>query len=120
MIDYTNAGHNPPYILHADGSVEMLQNDGNLVLGVMEDMKFKRSSLQLNPGDRLFLYTDGLTEAKNPEGGLFGDERLLQQMATTQRRSVKETIHQLNEAIGQHRNGAEASDDLTMMCLSIT
>ena len=86
----------------------------------MSDLPFQGEHIDNIRGRQMLIYTDGLTEAKNPEGGLFGDERLLQQMATTQRRSVKETIHQLNEAIGQHRNGAEASDDLTMMCLSIT
>ena len=86
----------------------------------MSDLPFKGEHIDNIRGRQMLIYTDGLTEAMNPERGFFGDERLLQQMTTTQRCSAKETIHQLNEAISRHRNGAEASDDLTMMCLSIT
>ena len=115
-LDFCNCGHCPPVV---DGEFLKLTYK-NKPLGLMSDLSFQGEHIDNIRGRQMLIYTDGLTEAKNPEGGLFGDERLLQQMATTQRRSVKETIHQLNEAIGQHRNGAEASDDLTMMCLSIT
>ena len=76
QVTFTNAGHNPPYILRADGTVEVLKSTINLVLGVMEGMPFSSETLQLNPGDALVMYTDGVTEAENPQHDQFGESRL--------------------------------------------
>ncbi len=117
QIDYTNAGHNPPYILHADGSVEMLKNDGNLVLGVMEDMKFKRSSLQLNPGDALVMYTDGVTEAENKEHAQFGESRLEAELAALQGAPSKQIVETVLSKVREFADGAPQSDDITQLVI---
>lgn len=117
QIDYTNAGHNPPYILHADGSVEMLQNDGNLVLGVMENMKFKRSSLQLNPGDALVMYTDGVTEAENKEHAQFGESRLEAELAALKGSDSKHMVETVLSKVREFAAGAPQSDDITQLVI---
>ena len=65
QIDYTNAGHNPPYILKADGSVSALPSDKNIVLGAIGGLKYKSNTATLEKGDLLYMYTDGVTEAEN-------------------------------------------------------
>lgn len=117
QVDYTNAGHNPPYILHADGSVEMLQNDGNLVLGVMENMKFKRSSLQLNPGDALVMYTDGVTEAENKEHAQFGESRLEAELAALKGSDSKHVVETVLSKVREFAAGAPQSDDITQLVI---
>ncbi len=117
QVDYTNAGHNPPYILHADGSVEMLQNDGNLVLGVMENMKFKRSSLQLNPGDALVMYTDGVTEAENKEHAQFGESRLEAELAALKGSDSKHMVETVLSKVREFAAGAPQSDDITQLVI---
>lgn len=76
-LDYTNAGHLLPLVLRAAGEVQELAN-GGAVLGVFPDWKYQDSRLQLYPGDRLLLFTDGITEAGLPEGEEFGDQRLIE------------------------------------------
>lgn len=74
-IVYSNAGHNPPLLLRADGSVEKL-GDGGMVLGIFPDTQYEQAELALRPGDRLLFYTDGITEARDPEGEEYGEDRL--------------------------------------------
>ena len=74
-LRYTNAGHNPPILLHEDGGVEVL-SAGGLLLGVFDDPRLTEGSVRLVPGDRLVLYTDGVTEARSPEGEFYDEERL--------------------------------------------
>jgi sigma-B regulation protein RsbU (phosphoserine phosphatase) len=72
---YTNAGHNPPILLHSDGRVEILSH-GGLLLGVFEEPRLEEGSVRLARGDRLVLYTDGVTEARSPSGEFYDEERL--------------------------------------------
>ena len=74
-IVYSNAGHNPPLLIRANGGVEKL-GDGGMVLGVFPDNQYDQSELSLNGGDRLLFYTDGITEARSPEGEEYGEDRL--------------------------------------------
>jgi sigma-B regulation protein RsbU (phosphoserine phosphatase) len=74
-IAYSNAGHNPPLLLRANGDVERL-SDGGMVLGVFPDTAFEQGELPLSAGDRLLFYTDGITEARNAAGDEYGEERL--------------------------------------------
>jgi phosphoserine phosphatase RsbU/P len=75
-LEYTNAGHLRPILIGESGSVKQLENGGAL-LGVFPDWKYEDSSVQLSPGDRLLLYTDGITEAANAGGEEFGEDRLI-------------------------------------------
>ena len=76
-IQYVNAGHNPPYILKANGSVEVLPNSTNICLGVIEDYQYKGETLKLEKGDCIVTFTDGVTEACSPSEELYGEARKL-------------------------------------------
>jgi sigma-B regulation protein RsbU (phosphoserine phosphatase) len=74
-IVYSNAGHNPPILIRADGAVEEL-SDGGMVLGIFPDVTYDQAEMTLGRGDRLLFYTDGITEARSPEGDEYGEDRL--------------------------------------------
>jgi sigma-B regulation protein RsbU (phosphoserine phosphatase) len=74
-IVYSNAGHNPPFVVRADGSVARL-SEGGMVLGVFPDSAYEQAEMPLASGDRLVFYTDGISEARNPEGDEYGEERI--------------------------------------------
>lgn len=74
-IVYSNAGHNPPLLIRPDGAVEQL-SEGGMVLGVFPENQYDQAEVPLGPGDRLLFYTDGITEARSPEGEEYGEERL--------------------------------------------
>jgi len=75
-LTFLNAGHNPPLIVHAAGTMEQLAS-GGLPLGIMSDAEFREGRTQLHPGDVLVIYSDGVSEAVNPSGEEFGPTRLL-------------------------------------------
>lgn len=75
-VRFVNAGHNRPFLKQGDGSFHMLEAKANLVLGMMEDIPYKEQSFYLNPGDSVYLYTDGVTEALNPKQQFLGDAGL--------------------------------------------
>jgi sigma-B regulation protein RsbU (phosphoserine phosphatase) len=77
ILQYTNAGHLDPILIGSDGKVKHLENSGAL-LGVFPDWEYENSTVELDPGDILMLFTDGITEAMGPDGEEFGEERLIQ------------------------------------------
>ena len=117
LIDFTNAGHNPPYILRADGTVETVKSPCNLVLGVMEGMTFQSESLQLNPGDALVMYTDGVTEAEDKDKAQFGDDRLKAELAQLKGASSKQIVDTVNAKVKAFVDGAPQSDDVTQLVI---
>ena len=117
MVDFTNAGHNPPYILHADGKVEMLEADCNLVLGAIEGVQFKSGSLRLNPGDALMMYTDGVTEAENNVHDQFGTERLEAELAGLKGTSSRQIVESVLDRVHAFTDGAPQSDDITQLVI---
>lgn len=117
MIDFTNAGHNPPYILHADGTVEMLKTACNLVLGAVEGLPFTNESLQLNPGDAIVMYTDGVTEAENKDHAQFGEPRLETVLAGLKGADSKEIVDTINAKVKEFVDGAPQSDDITQLVI---
>ncbi len=118
-MDYVNAGHNYPILLRADGTVEWVKSRPGLVLAGMENIKYRQNSLQLNEGDTIYLYTDGVTEALNPDLELFGDERLEQIMKSDgiKKKTPKEILELVSGEIKAFANGAEQADDITMLAL---
>jgi sigma-B regulation protein RsbU (phosphoserine phosphatase) len=86
LLRYANGGHNPPYLRRADGSVEALSGAGGLVLGAMPGIEYPDHTVQLRRGDRLVLYTDGVTEAFNPADEAYGVERLIAEVRGARRR----------------------------------
>ena len=117
QIDFTNAGHNPPYVLHADGKVEMLKSDCNLVLGVMEGMSYSNGSLQLEPGDALVMYTDGVTEAENKDHSQFETTRMEAVLAELQGATSRQIVDTINAKVKEFVDGAPQSDDITQLVI---
>lgn len=116
-IRYVNAGHNPPYILKADGSVVTLPNSNNICMGVIEEFPYKDLSLTLDKGDMIVTFTDGVTEACNPANELYSEARLEALLASLKGASAEAVTAAINDAVNQHANGAEQSDDITILTL---
>lgn len=117
MIEYTNAGHNPPYILHADGTVEQILPHKNLVLGVMEGMEFQGDTMQLQPGDTLITYTDGVTEAEDINHGQFGEARLEETLRSHKGSSAQDIVKAINEDVKEFTGEADQFDDITQLVI---
>ena len=118
-MNYCNCGHNPPAVLHADGKASFVEGEPNVPLGVEPAYVFKGGVVQDVRGIPFLIYTDGLNEAENADHEPFGNDRLLEVMGSAPYQDAAEMIVRLNEAVKAHVAGAEASDDLTMMCIRI-
>ena len=116
-IDYVNGGHNPPYIIHADGSVEQTELTGGTILGFVEDQQFKSKKIQLQPGEKLFLFTDGVTEAFNKDGEEYGDERLVELLKNHAQDSLEELVGITNKEVQTFSTGVPQSDDITLLTI---
>lgn len=116
-ITYVNAGHNPPYVLHADGTVTALPVSDNICMGVIEDFAYTAHTLKLEPGDTLVAYTDGVTEAFDTTGAAYGDARFSQLIASLSGKTAKEITDGVNASVADFANGAEQSDDITVLTL---
>ena len=115
-LRYCNAGHNPPYLLRADGVSERLAATG-VPFGVDGDLPYRLAEAQLRPGDTLFLYSDGITEAFNPEGEEFGAARLEDALAEMRGRSAAALVGNVLAATTAFAAGADQSDDITALAL---
>ena len=116
-IDYSNAGHNPPYVVHANGKVEMVPPQGNMVLGAVENFQYRNDKITLEKGDMLFTFTDGVTEAMNRDGEQFGEERLEKLLAKCGGKTSQETIDTVRAAVAEWAGETEQSDDVTMLVI---
>jgi sigma-B regulation protein RsbU (phosphoserine phosphatase) len=116
QIEYTNAGHNPGLLLRSDGDVEELTSHG-LPLALFPGKPYGSSQLVLQPGECLYLYTDGVTEANNPAGEEFGMARLKKCLAGQLGRAPAEIESALAKAIDEHVQGEPFADDRTILML---
>ena len=115
-LDYTNGGHNPAYVLRGkNGELERLGHFPNLVIGGFEDFSYKSESAQLDPGDSLFLYTDGITEAFDAKDEAFGDERLEDSLVELYHDDAKTIIEGVYADLGEFIGDRTQSDDITML-----
>jgi sigma-B regulation protein RsbU (phosphoserine phosphatase) len=115
-LRYCNAGHNPPYVLRANGERETLKATG-IPFGVMEDMRYRVAETRLAPGDGLFLFSDGITEAFNPEGEELGTERLEAALEAARGADAAGLVAAVLAATTAFAAGAEQSDDITALAL---
>ncbi len=116
ILTCVSAGHNPPLLKHAHGNWEFLRVKHSIVLGVTTKKTYTGVSIELQPGDRLFLYTDGVTEAKNSNNELFGDARLREAL-DSMRGTPSELINELKTTLERFAAGEPQSDDITMLIL---
>lgn len=116
-MTYVNAGHNPPMIRHSGGEFTFLKSRPGLVLAGMEGMQYRQAELTLAPGDRMFLYTDGVTEATNSKDELYGAERLAAYLNTHKEDSLTDTLTGLRGDVDAFVAEAEQFDDITMLMM---
>lgn len=118
IVKFANAGHNPPLVKHADGTFEYLKSKANFVLAGMEGIRYKEQEIQLEKGDKIYLYTDGVTEAHNDKNELYGEERLLKCLNSVKDKSVDDICQKIKEDVELFVGTAEQFDDITMLCVS--
>lgn len=116
-LQFANAGHNPPVIIHADGKTQFLKSRPGFVLAGMEGVKYRLNEVTLLPGDRVFLYTDGVTEATDTDENLYGENRLIEYMGAKRSEDSVTLLHSLKTDIDSFVNGAPQFDDITMLVL---
>lgn len=115
IIEYINAGHNPPIIKREDGACGYLTVKRNFVFAGTSDYQFKKDTVTLNPGDTILLYTDGLTEAINPKVEQYGEERLLDSVKNDDTNDMNKFVNHILDEQDKFVNGANQFDDITIL-----
>ena len=117
-LAYIDAGHNPPLVKQNGGDFAFIPRaKKGLPLASMEDFPYKLNEIFLKPGDRLFLYTDGVTEAQNKEQKLFGEDQLLQFAISHQTEQQAQVMEGLGKALADFQSGCDQFDDITMLMM---
>jgi len=116
-IVYSNAGHNPPVIIRETGAVEMFELSKSIPIGLFEDFTYTEATVKLNKGDKLFMYTDGITEAENCDKELYSPERLVEILRANVKASPIQMIKFVEEDVTSHVACNPQSDDITMMTI---
>ena len=116
-VRFANAGHNPPLIMDALGT-RYLSLKAGFVLGPMAETVYTTERITLQPGDTLFLYTDGVTEANNPAEEAYGEAQLLRALQSGPKDDLADMIHYIRNEVRRHANGAPQSDDITMVAIT--
>jgi hypothetical protein len=120
ILSFTNAGHNLPVLFRRDGSRELL-SDGGLIVGMMEEPSYDEGTVRLEPGDRLVLYTDGITEAQNRQGAFFDEDRLYDLVESLPPELTSaEIAERILAGVRRFLDGQEAGDDMTLFVLRAT
>jgi serine phosphatase RsbU (regulator of sigma subunit) len=114
-LTYINGGHEPPVIIGPDGVKERLAPTGPAV-GMMPNMSFATRVTKLNPGDLLIAFTDGVTEARSPDGDFFGEERMIELLEDSAA-SADNLLKRIAAALGDHTSGTVQSDDITLLVI---
>ncbi len=115
-LDFVNAGHNPPILVHEDGGVETL-SDGGLVLGIFENIVYDGGRVEMRPGDTLVVYSDGVTETWDPDGEEFGEESLIALAVRSRTLDAEALQEAILREIERFEAGARATDDRTIVVL---
>jgi serine phosphatase RsbU (regulator of sigma subunit) len=118
ILDFCDGGHEPPFLLRGGKQPQLMHKQGGLALGVEKDFSYQSVTLQLNPGDALFLYTDGVNEAMNSDGRMFKTAGIETVLSTTEMDSCERLCGGVMKQLGQFVHGAPQSDDITMLAIS--
>jgi PAS domain S-box-containing protein len=116
-MTYTNAGHNPSYIVKSRGKLEKLHELHGPVVGAMEGLEYKEQVVDVTPGDLILTYTDGVTEANNLEKEMYSDNRLTEFLTHQEFEDAHSLARNLVEDVKKHENGAEQFDDITILAV---
>ena len=116
-FEYSNGGHNLPYIISVDGQVKSLDNIGGLMIGAMKDVPYESNVIMIKPGESLIFFTDGVTESFNKEGEEFHETGLEKILEGKNSLSVNELVDYVFENVQSFSEGVEQSDDITCLAL---
>ena len=117
LVQFVNAGHNPPLIRRGNGKFEYLRSKVGFVLAGMDGFPYKTQEIQLEPGDMIYLYTDGVTEATNANTELFGEDRLLAAINDHEFENMEDLCHFVKGKVDEFVGEAPQFDDITMVAL---
>lgn len=118
-LTFVNAGHNPPIICRKNGKAEYLKTKPNLVLAGMDITRYRKNELMLEPGDAIYLYTDGVTEANNINEELYGEERLKKCLEAAADKNTEEICREVKSGVDKFSDGAPQADDITMLAVKV-
>lgn len=119
-LEYCIGGHNPPYRIASSGKLSTIWEPGGVVVGLLPDSEYETGRVQLERGDSVFLFTDGVTEALNAEEKFFSERRLKEVLAATGGVEPKESVSRVLRAVAEFTAGADQSDDITAMAVRWT
>lgn len=119
LLKFANAGHNPPLVMRANGDFEYMKTRSGFFLAGMEGMKYRKNEICLSPGDKLFLYTDGVTEATDADNKLYGDERLKNYLNSMKGATPAELCEGVVKDIDKFVGKAPQFDDITMLAVDL-
>ena len=117
VVSYSNGGHNPPYLVRADGSNEQLEGTDGIALGVMDGMDFGVNTLTLGKGEAIYLYTDGVNEAMDDGGNEYSYERLEEFLKMSKGQSTTDIVNGSLDDVKAFVKNAEQSDDITVLAV---
>lgn len=118
VVEFANAGHNPPLVKHKDGKYEYLKSRAGFVLAGMDGIKYRKNTVTLEAGDSIYLYTDGVTEATNGAIELYGDDRLADILNSKTFESAEEVCRTVKSDVDKFVGDAPQFDDITMLSLT--
>lgn len=117
VFEYCNGGHNPPYLISKEGTVAQVKHKGGVVLGFTKKVEYHSSITVMQPGETVFMYTDGVTEARNAQDEEFEEERLETCLSTPPNGNLKSVVEKVIEDVQAFSEGMDQADDIT--CLAI-
>lgn len=117
VVEFVNAGHNPPMLMRSDGKFEFLRSKPGFALAGLENMNYQKNEIRLKKGDKLFLYTDGVTESENSSGEFYGEKRMKNMLNTLTHEDVTTICNKLKEDVDRFVGDNAQSDDITMVAL---
>lgn len=116
-MTFTNAGHNPPFVVRSGGQVERLGQRHGPVVGAVEGVVYEESELDLAPGDYLFMYTDGITEAMDPEKNLYSEDRLVCYLEALGEDGIEDVVGGIITEVEKFGETTEQADDQTVLAV---
>jgi sigma-B regulation protein RsbU (phosphoserine phosphatase) len=116
---YTNAGHNPPYVKRKDGHLECLDERHGPIIGAVEGLAYRESHIELAEGDAFLVFTDGVTEAMDPDGQLYSDNRLERLLDQLSYKTARDLAEKALASVEEFAASAEQADDITIMAFSL-
>ncbi len=118
-FSYARAGHEPPLVLHPNGVVERIPHSSGMAIGLWENVRLDERTIRLAPGDILFMYTDGMTDCRSPEGEAFGLDRIKETLSKLTNYNAQQVCDFMLETLKNYQQGAKQDDDVTLVAVHV-